>query len=58
MHMDIGNHGEPTLATAGPELREMTTVELNDAAVESVRVDVVVEYELRDPRRLTWMLGP
>lgn len=52
MNMDVGDDSAPGLPAMGPEVAEPTSVDHDDAGLESVRVDVIVEDELLDAPRL------
>ena len=49
MDMDIGDNGESPFLANAPERTEMTPIEANDAGIQAVRIDVVIQNEIDDP---------
>jgi hypothetical protein len=49
MSVDVGDDGKVAALTDIPQSAEVATVKTDDAGVQTIRVEVVVEYELNDP---------
>jgi hypothetical protein len=49
MNMDITDDAVSSHSTVLPQFWELVSVEMDDAGIERVRIDVIVEDELYDP---------
>ena len=49
MDMDVGDNGESPFLANAPERTEMTPIEANDAGIQAVRIQVVIQNEIDDP---------
>ena len=50
MHMHVGNDAQATALADVPQLAEVAAVEPNDAGIQGMRVQIVIENEVDDPR--------
>src|SRR5690349_12518714 len=50
MHMNIGHDRQATRLADRPEVAEVAPIEPDDATVERVRIEIVVEHEIKDAR--------
>ena len=50
VYVDVCHDRQPARLADGPELAEKSSIESDDAAVERVRIEIVVKYEVDDAR--------
>ncbi|WP_143540369.1 hypothetical protein [Rhizobium chutanense] len=49
MNVDVGNDFTTCIAAVRPESSEPASIDFNDAGIQRMRVDVIIEDELFDP---------